>query len=504
MKIYTKVILDWNPSTEQYEETYAESCNYEGEVALCQRVGYTGIDLNEILDRILTGGEIKQRGAEATRQFDVNTIMNQKRIEQNDTKLEIERANAANTAENIRLAGERQEQAINDADYDRDFQHLSTIVSQQPRTEMEFDAKISQLRMFGEQPGGSHPKVGALIDPAITKTQRAKEDWLSYQNVLTSTDFTASEVNQFAITGVDPASGRTIPMTSAEKTNMSQWAVTLNNTSRQIQLKKLISNEIVGAGGDIESVDAITILNMVDTDPAGAVAAMKRKLGAEISVEDANQGMSTIESNLGMVRKPGQSLQSFIDEMRESDVSSSDIALYRMYDKEANITAFTTYKDYSEEDKNKFIGWATAVEKNSVAGGSITQEQVDRAGPMTIDRAMRLAEKHGADIDDAGNVSISGQGGPAKVKQTVQGVTTADIYVVQNKFKSAFTGKGVPVNIIHSNNLTGRVKVDYIGQAPGSVGMASQEQYVYFLDESTRVRHSLPISLFKQYFVKGR
>jgi hypothetical protein len=117
---------------------------------------------------------------------------------------------------------------------------------------------------------------------------------------------------------------------------------------------------------------------------------------------------------------------------------------------------------------------------------------------------MRLAEKHGADIDDAGNVSISGQGGPAKVKQTVQGVTTADIYVVQNKFKSAFTGKNAPVNIIHSNNLTGRVKVDYIGQAPGSVGMASQEQYVYFLDESTRVRHSLPISLFKQYFVKGR
>ena len=503
MKIYTKVILDWNPSTEQYEETYAESYNYEGEVALCQRVGYTGPNLNEILDRILRGGEIKQRGAEATRQFDIEAAMAQKQIEQNDTKLEIERANAANTAENIRLAGERQEQVFDDANHDRDFQNFSSIASWIPRTELEFDSKMSQMRMFGDRPD-NHPKVQALVDPAITKTQRAKEDWLSYNNVFTDPDLTASEVNQFAITGVDPASGRTIPMTSAQKTNMSQWAVTLNNTSRQRQLKKLISNEIIGAGGDIESVDAMTILNMVDTDPAGAVAAMKRKIGGQISVEDAYDGMRTIESNLGMRRKPGQSLESFIDEMRTDEVSSSDIALYRLYDKEANITAFTTYKDYSEEDKNKFIGWATTVEKNSVAGGSITQEQVDRAGPMTIDRALRLAEKHGADIDDAGNVSISGQGGPAKVKQTVQDVTTADIYVVQNKFKSAFTGKGAPVNIIHSNNLTGRVKVDYIGQAPGSVGMASQEQYVYFLDESTRVRHSLPISLFKQYFVKGR
>jgi len=36
MKIYTKVVFNWNPTTEQYEETYAETYDYNGDVALCQ------------------------------------------------------------------------------------------------------------------------------------------------------------------------------------------------------------------------------------------------------------------------------------------------------------------------------------------------------------------------------------------------------------------------------------------------------------------------------------
>ncbi len=42
MKIYTKVVFNWNPEIEQYEETYAETYDYDGDVDLCQEG--TGLD----------------------------------------------------------------------------------------------------------------------------------------------------------------------------------------------------------------------------------------------------------------------------------------------------------------------------------------------------------------------------------------------------------------------------------------------------------------------------
>lgn len=534
MKVYTKVVFNWNPDTEQYEETYAETYDYHGEVGYCQRLGDTGYDLNEILDRIITGVEGVEGRKEGRRQFDITRdegvrrfdlthgadvsqanrahIMRQRELELEKENLSIQRQNAKNTEARIRQAGEEHAARLDDRDAKSDHMNLTSIVSAGADDSYgAIDAKIHHIRALLEGPRPLHPEVIPQANLALHNLESTRMELEALDHIFSDSGLSANDIRQVANSGVAPTtdvspttpySGMSLSLSQNQRARLMSHATTIEKTAQTRRFKEVLISMMKAKGADMDSPDAKQVLTLAEHAPERAYTLLQNKIGSTIPHATAWQGMSEIEASAGLSRQSGQDLESMVTELKQQGVSASDINLYRLYDGAATRLAFTTETRYTNDELNKLITWASETEKLSIEKGTISPERANQ--PMTAERAVRLAEKSGATVDSEGNVIITPRQRTGGKRTPVQGVTQGDSYMVQNQFRNAFGGKGALINIVHSKNSTGTIQVESIGPPPGGPTMDDQEQYVYFLDSSTSVRHHLPISIFKQNFVKVR
>ena len=511
MKIYTKVILDWNPSTEQYEETYAESYNYEGEVALCQRVGYTGENLNEVLDRILSGIEAGQRGKEATRQFDVNTIMNQKKIEQGDKQLEIQDKNADASIASAENTSKRLDMALTRQDIESDNNTLLSWEAITPETTGQWEAKVK----FGQSlidAGDIHQSLMPRLQQGHFRSIQGLESHNIYNDIITDSKVTSDALRAFSRTGTTEE-GTQVILNPNQRKNLINMADDRDKNAIKIQYTNFMEEQLQGMGYSEENPQYRAIMSSVNAGNYQLASNKFKQLGGDLTLVQANEGMTKILNDAVIDIDPNWGIKEIKQALRLQGVPPSDISMFEVYWDRAHFLtpqAATAYGPYSKEAFTTIKTMIVNEHDKMVKDGQIDP---DTRRPMqsrafTDAQIVRIAQARGLAVDDEGNI-VTGEQKPPKVSVQVQGVNPGSTYIVKTdhpRFRKDLSK--APLSIVHSNNMEGEVIVDRIGSPVTTIGyapkgpVAGAEPHVFFRDSQTNVSYDIPISYFNQYFVE--